>query len=159
VLVVCAARPELYERRPHWDDEKALHRRVELPPLERRHVEVMIRDRLQRVPASGLSTDFVRAVVEQAEGNPYILDETLRLLVDEGGITPGRDGGPWAVRGAGLGALKLPGTVKGIVQARLDRLDRPARVFLELAAVVGKTFWEGAVEALRRAQEADPQPP
>lgn len=148
VLVVCAARPDLYERRPHWGEGKATHRRVDLAPLEHRHVEEMIRDRLRRV--RHLSPRFVRAVADRAEGNPFIVDETLRFLMDAGVIEVPGDGGAWIVHERGLGALTLPTTVQGIVQARLDRLDPPARAFLARAAVVGKTFWEGIVEDLIR---------
>jgi class 3 adenylate cyclase/tetratricopeptide (TPR) repeat protein len=149
VLVVCAARPDLHERRPHWGEGKATHRRVDLAPLEHRHIEEMIRDRLRR--ARYLSPGFVRSVAERAEGNPFILDETLRFLMDAGVIEAPGDGGPWIVHELGLGALTLPTTVQGIVQARLDRLDPPARAFLARAAVVGKTFWESAVEHLLRS--------
>ncbi|WP_437985173.1 AAA family ATPase [Sorangium sp. So ce117] len=149
VLVVCTARPDLYERRPHWGEGKATHRRVDLAPLEHRHAEAMVRDRLRRV--RDLSSEFVRTVAQRADGNPFILDETLRFLVDDGVIEVPADGGAWLVRERDLEALALPATVQGIVQARLDRLDRPAHALIERAAVVGKTFWEGAVDELRRA--------
>ncbi len=148
LLVVCAARPDLYERRPHWGEGKATHRRVDLAPLEPRHIEEMIRDRLRR--ARALSPGFMRTVADRAEGNPFILDETLRFLMDAGVIEVPADGGPWIVHELGLRTLTLPTTVQGIMQARLDRLEPPARAFLARAAVVGKTFWESAVEELLR---------
>src|SRR5690349_24567274 len=75
----------------------------------------------------------------------------MRLLVDAGVIEVSADGTGQVVHEARLGALALPTTIQGLVQARLDRLDPEARGVLERAAVVGKTFWEGAVERLRRA--------
>lgn len=147
VLVVCTARPDLYERRPHWGEGKSAHRRVDLGPLDRRHVEEMIRDRLRH--AHDLSPGFVRLLAERADNNPLILDETMRLLVDAGVIEV-REGGEQVVHEARLGALALPTTVQGLVQARLDRLDPAARAVLERAAVVGKTFWDGAVDQLRQ---------
>jgi tetratricopeptide (TPR) repeat protein len=148
LLVMCAARPDLFERRPHWGEGKATHRRVDLAPLEHRHIEEMIRDRLRR--ARDLSPGFVRTVADRAEGNPFILDETLRLLMDAGVIEVPADGGAWIVHELGLGALTLPTTVQGVMQARLDRLEPRARAFLARAAVVGKTFWESLVEDLLR---------
>lgn len=148
LLVVCTARPELYERRPHWGEGKAAHRRIDLAPLDRKHVEEMIRDRLRH--ARDLSPGFVRLLADRADASPLILDETMRLLVDAGVIELREGGGEQIVHEERLGALTLPATIQGIVQARLDRLDPDARAVLERAAVVGKTFWDGAVDQLRQ---------
>jgi class 3 adenylate cyclase/tetratricopeptide (TPR) repeat protein len=148
LFVVCAARPDLYERRPHWGEGKAAHARLEIEPLARRHVEQMARDRLRMV--GEVPSDFVRTLAERAEGSALILTETLHLLVDAGVVEPSVSG-PWRIHETRLGALELPPTIQGIVQARLDRLDADARTALAQAAVVGKTFWLGAVAALRAA--------
>ncbi|AUX22147.1 protein kinase [Sorangium cellulosum] len=145
LCVVCAARPELYERRPDWGLGKEAHARVDALPLARRHTEEMIRDRLRL--AREVRPELVRALAERAEGNPRSLDETLALLVDSGVIEA--CGGAWRVRAEAPGDLGLPPAVQVAVQARLDRLDADARALLAQAAVVGRTFWEGAVERLR----------
>ncbi|KYF76709.1 hypothetical protein BE11_44035 [Sorangium cellulosum] len=152
VLAVCAARPELLERLPAWGQGKAGHLRVDLAPLARRHMEEMVRDWLRRVP--GLSPSVVRTLADRAEGHPLTLAETLHLLVDEGVIEP-RSEAPWTLREEQLGelALALPTTVQGIVQARLDRLEAEPRSMLAQAAVVGRTFWEGALERLQRPEQ------
>ncbi|WP_437323220.1 protein kinase domain-containing protein [Sorangium sp. So ce381] len=151
VLAVCAARPELLERLPAWGQGKGGHLRVDLAPLARRHMEEMVRDWLRRVP--GLSPAVVRTLADRAEGHPLTLAETLHLLVDAGVIEP-RGEGPWVIREEQLGelALALPTTVQGIVQARLDRLEVEPRSMLAQAAVVGRTFWEGALERLQRPE-------
>ncbi|WP_437593202.1 protein kinase domain-containing protein [Sorangium sp. So ce1000] len=145
LCVVGATRPELFERRPDWGVGKEAHVRVDAPPLARRHAEEMIRDRLRGV--SGLDPELVRAIAERSEGNPRTVEETLHLLVDAGAIEAQE--GAWHVREDARSALSLPPAVHGVVQARLDRLDEGARVLLAQAAVVGRTFWEGAVERLR----------
>ncbi|XXY48374.1 adenylate/guanylate cyclase domain-containing protein [Sorangium sp. So ce269] len=145
LCVVCAARPELYERRPDWGIAKEAYVRVDALPLARRHAEEMIRDRLRCVPE--LNPELVRALAERAEGNPRTVEEMLLHLVDAGAIEA--EGRAWRVREDTLGTLSLPPTVHGLVQARLDRLDADARGLLAQAAVVGRTFWEGAVERLR----------
>ncbi|AGP36199.1 serine/threonine-protein kinase [Sorangium cellulosum] len=145
LCVVCAARPELYERRPDWGIAKEAYVRVEALPLARRHAEEMIRDRLRGAPE--LDPELVRALAERAEGNPRTVEEMLQLLVDAGAIEA--QDGAWRVHEGALGSLSLPPSVHGAVQARLDRLDADARAVLVQAAVVGRTFWEGAVERLR----------
>ncbi|WP_437580362.1 protein kinase domain-containing protein [Sorangium sp. So ce887] len=145
LCAVCAASPELYERRPDWGIAKEAYVRVDALPLARRHAEEMIRDRLRGV--SELDPELVRALAERAEGNPRTVEEMLQLLVDAGAIEA--QDGAWRVREDAIGTLSLPPSVHGVVQARLDRLDADARGLLAQAAVVGRTFWEGAVERLR----------
>ncbi|AUX48934.1 protein kinase [Sorangium cellulosum] len=146
LLVVGAARPELYERRPHWGEGKASHARLDLGPLSRRHIEDMARDRLRL--AAGCSAEAIRALAERAEGNPLTLTETLHLLIDVGALER-REGEPWILHEEKLAGLALPTTIQGIVQARLDRLDGEARAVLAQAAVIGRTFWKGAIDHLR----------
>ena len=47
-----------------------------------------------------------------------------------------------------LATMELPGSVQGIIAARLDGLDPAEKALLQDAAVVGKTFWLGAVAAV-----------
>ncbi|WP_437501074.1 protein kinase domain-containing protein [Sorangium sp. So ce1099] len=147
LLFVCSARTELIERRPGFGAEIEAHHRQEVAPLARRHIEDMIRDWLRRVP--GLSADVVRALAERAEGSPLIVEELLHLLVDAGAIES-RGDEAWVLHEERLGALRLPATIQGIVQSRLDRLDPRVREVLMHAAVVGRTFWQGAVDHLRQ---------
>ena len=53
---------------------------------------------------------------------------------------------------ADLAAAELPGSVQGIIAARLDGLDPEDKSLLQDAAVVGKTFWVGAVAAIGGAR-------
>ncbi|WP_437622511.1 protein kinase domain-containing protein [Sorangium sp. So ce1151] len=152
LLLVGAARPELYERRPHWGEGKASHARLDLGPLSRRHIEDMARDHLRLV--ARCSAEAVRALAERAEGSPLTLAETLYLLVDVGALER-RQGEPWVLHEEKLARLALPATIQGIVQARLDRLDGEARAVLAQAAVVGRTFWKGAIDHLRAVAPLD----
>ncbi|WP_437599634.1 AAA family ATPase [Sorangium sp. So ce590] len=152
LLFVGAARPELYDRRPHWGEGKASHARLDLGPLSRRHVEDMARDRLRLV--ARCSAEAIRALAERAEGNPLTLTETLYLLIDVGALER-RAGEPWILHEEKLARLSLPATIQGIVQARLDRLDGEARAALAQAAVVGRTFWKGAIDHLRGVAPLD----
>ncbi|AUX39978.1 protein kinase [Sorangium cellulosum] len=151
LLFVCSARTGLLERRPGFGADVEPHHRQEVAPLARRHIEDMIRDWLRRVP--GLSADVVRTLAERAEGSPLIVEELLHLLVDAGAIEARRQES-WVLHEERLGALRLPATIQGIVQARLDRLEPEVREVLLRAAVVGRTFWQGAVEHLRPAGAA-----
>src|SRR5205085_6472167 len=43
---------------------------------------------------------------------------------------------------------ELPETVQGMIAARLDLLEPDQKALVQSAAVVGKTFWTGALESL-----------
>lgn len=47
--------------------------------------------------------------------------------------------------------MRVPATLTGVLQARLDRLPELERVVLQQAAVVGNEFWEGALQQINRA--------
>src|SRR6185436_7486363 len=67
--------------------------------------------------------------------------------------------GSWVIHHERLGALALPTTIQGIVQGRLDRLDPEIRGVLAEAAIVGRTFWQGAVARLWAEEpQGDPAP-
>ncbi|HUT21079.1 MAG TPA: AAA family ATPase, partial [Anaerolineae bacterium] len=78
-------------------------------------------------------------ILERAEGNPFYVEEILRSLIDDGTITYVGPGGRWqAVRE--VSELALPGTLRGVLMARIDRLPRKTRQVLQLASVVGRSF-------------------
>jgi len=146
VFIVGAARPELFERRPHWGEGKEGHSRLVLDPLPRRSLEELARDLLRRAP--GVSPDFLKRLVDRADGNPLVLKETIRVLVDAGAVERSFDD-VWKVDEGRLDALALPPTIYGLVQARLDRLPPEVRMMVQRAAVVGRVFWEGALDSMR----------
>lgn len=142
IFFIGSARPEFFERRPQWGEDRELHTRIDLAPLPRRHVEEMVRDRLRKV--SNLPVDLVQLVVDRTEGYPRIAEETLYFWVDSG-VLEMHPEAPWTVHPERMGALVLPTTIQGIVQARIDRLDPRVSHLLFRAAIIGRTFWQGAL--------------
>jgi tetratricopeptide (TPR) repeat protein len=86
-------------------------------------------------------------IVEKAAGNPFYIEEMIRMLIDDGVIVPGEDG--WQLRMEQLVPDRVPPTLTGVLQARLDALTAAERDVLQRAAVVGEQFWDGTVAALR----------
>ena len=78
-----------------------------------------------------------RLIIEKTEGNPFFMEETVQVLLDEGALV--REG--YAVRiTRPLAELKIPPTVQGILAARIDRLPADEKDFLQTLAVLGKEF-------------------
>ncbi|MGN6610179.1 MAG: ATP-binding protein, partial [Angustibacter sp.] len=144
VLVVATARPTLLEHRPLWGEGLAHHRRLGLQPLSRRESRALLRELLQHV--EHLPSTIVDLVAEAAEGNPFYIEELVTWLVDAGVIERGSPS--WRVREDRIGAVAVPSTLRGVLQARLDALTMAERIVLQRASVVGRVFWDDAVDHL-----------
>jgi len=126
LLVVCTTRPELFERRPGWGGGKRNALTVSLGPLTDAETARIVAATLDRAL---LPAETQAAVLERAAGNPLYAEQFARMIVE----------------GARLD--ELPETVQGIVAARLDLLAPDEKALLQRAAVVGRAFWPGAVDA------------
>jgi len=76
-------------------------------------------------------------IIDQTEGNPFFMEETVQVLFDEGALV--RDGTA-AKLTKPANALKIPPTVQGILAARIDRLPADAKELLQTLAVIGREF-------------------
>jgi len=136
LLILCLARADLLDERPGWGGGKVRATAIELEPLARQDGS-----RLLEALADGESvelTDAQRdAVLDTTEGNPLFIEETVRMFLESGGEPSG-----------------IPPTVQAMIAARIDRLPPSERKVLRRAAVAGRTFWSGAVEAL--GEDSDP---
>ena len=84
LLVVGAGRPNLYQRRPQWGEGLAYHRRLDLQPLSKRQVGQLLDELLQR--AVDVPGKLRELVVAGADGNPFFVEELVRMLIEEGVI-------------------------------------------------------------------------
>jgi tetratricopeptide (TPR) repeat protein len=141
VLLVCLARPELLDQRPRWMTGKTNAARISLEPLSGAETAVLIRNLIGQ---AGPAEDALTRVADVSEGNPLFVEETLRMLVDDGLLRRVDD--RWEVSGD-LSTIAIPPTIHALLAARLDRLNGE-RPVIERAAVVGRVFGWGAVAAL-----------
>jgi hypothetical protein len=79
-------------------------------------------------------------VISSAEGNPYYVEEIIKMMIENGVIVKGDK--VWHVVPARLVETRIPSTLAGVLQARLDRLGVEEREILQRASVVGRTFWD-----------------
>jgi class 3 adenylate cyclase/tetratricopeptide (TPR) repeat protein len=147
LVIACLARPELLEVRGTWLTGKPNAALLKLPALTQIEVEELI----QNLLGGAQLVDEARAhLTDIAEGNPLFIEETLRMLVDDGLLKPAD--GRWIVAGD-LSHLTIPPTIHAVLTARLDRLEDEERAVIERASVVGRVFWWGAVAELSPAEQ------
>jgi predicted ATPase/class 3 adenylate cyclase len=144
VLVVYLARPSLFERRPSWGEGQESHTQVNLKPLSRRASRTLVGEILQK--AEEVPPELRDLIVEGAEGNPFYIEELIKILIEDGVIVDGE--ARWWVELERLEGVRVPLTLIGILQARLDSLPRGEKTVLQRASVVGRLFWGAAVAKL-----------
>jgi predicted ATPase len=142
VLLVCLARPEILEVRPGWMSGKRNASVIALEPLSDGEIEKLIANLVDQAQLA----DAARTRIGQmAEGNPLFVEETLRMLVDNGLLRLAD--GQWMAAGD-LSRISIPSTIHALLAARLDRLEAEERAVAERASVVGREFWWSAVSTL-----------
>jgi serine/threonine protein kinase/tetratricopeptide (TPR) repeat protein len=144
VMLLCLARPALLERRPAWGEGRERHTRLSLQPLSKKESRQLVEEILRR--AHGVPSELRELVVSGAEGNPFYVEELIKMLIDQRVIVTSSD--VWSVDATRLGEVQVPPTLTGVLQARLDRLTPEEKTILQRASVIGRVFWDDAVEHL-----------
>ncbi len=109
-----------------------------------------------------------RTIQNRAEGNPFFIEEIVRMLIDQGMLV--NQHGCWVISEQNetiiselaspatppddtlidqhyVLPLPLPDTVQGVLAARIDLLSQVEKQVLQIAAIIGRTFWlQGIVE-------------
>jgi class 3 adenylate cyclase len=129
IMLLALARPDLLDARPAWGGGLPAYIALPLEPLTVEESRELARHLL----ADGAS----ESVAAGAEGNPFFIEQLAATMVE---AAPGGD-------------LALPNSIRGILAARLDALPAAERSLLLDAAVVGKTFWRGALAEMCKDSE------
>jgi tetratricopeptide (TPR) repeat protein len=125
LLLLCIARPDLFELRPAWTTPKPNATLVTLEPLASEETETLVEE-LRDVPAATKAR-----IVEAAEGNPLFVEQLLAMQAESGN-----------------GDVDIPPTIQALLAARIDRLEPDERAVLERGAVEGRLFHRGSVQEL-----------
>src|SRR5262249_55803894 len=97
ILVLSLARPQLVQQRPGWVQEPWAS--IALRPLS-------VADSADLLDALGTPVALQAPITEAAEGNPLFVEQLAAMVGDDGA------------------AREMPGSVRGVLHARLDRLVR-----------------------------------
>jgi DNA-binding SARP family transcriptional activator len=120
ICLVCLARPELIERHPEWGTIDG----VQLGPLSSADLESLVVDRV-----GPIGPDALRRITEVSQGNPLFAEQLIAAL-DEDPIDA------------------IPGSLRGLLTMRLDRMGPGERDVLRCASIVGMDLELDAVSAL-----------
>ncbi len=166
ILFICPARPDFLEHRKEWGGGQRNFTMIELESLSWEESSNLVDALLN---AKDLPETLRYTILSRAEGNPFFVEEIVRMLIDQGVLVPdnaAEDGkNCWRIgyrQDALLGKLSTPGeppedallerhyilplphvpdTIQGVLAARIDLLDAPQKRILQHGAIVGRTFW------------------
>ncbi len=133
-----------------WAD-RSYYRHITIDRLSRDSTTAIVRSVLggTRVPP-----DLLALVEEGAEGNPYYIEASLRMLQDDGFLEQTPEG----VRIARpLSEANIPDSIQDIVMASIDRLAEPVKRTLQVAAVIGRVFEVPLLTAVLQAEGLTPE--
>ncbi len=157
LLFICPARVDLLEKRPSWGGGKRNFTTITLEPLSSEQSHELI-DAL--LSPDGLPPAMRNSILAKAEGNPFFVEEIIRMLIDLCILVCKNN--RWHVADQDPGktysellSFSIPDSIQGVLAARIDLLLPTEKRVLQHAAVAGRTFWKGALAEL--AQEISPE--
>ena len=115
---------------------------IRLDPLSLEDSRALVSNllRIESLPAG--TRDLVLA---KAEGNPFFVEEVIRMLIDRGAIV--REGDRW-IATEQVAGIAIPDTLQGLLLARIDRLPQESKRTLRVASVIGRQFGVTILERL-----------
>ena len=130
ILLLVNYRPE-YQ---HQWGAKSYYTRIRLDPFGNQASQELLDALLGQ---NGTLDPLKQLIMERTQGNPFFIEETVQVLIDEGVLV--RDESQVRIT-TPLGELKIPPTVQGILAARIDRLPSMEKDLLQTLAAIGMSF-------------------
>ncbi|HLF88899.1 MAG TPA: adenylate/guanylate cyclase domain-containing protein [Anaerolineales bacterium] len=166
ILFLCVFRPE--RDSPAWRlkqiaEQKFPHRyqEIALYPLSDEESERLARSLLA---LEELPVQVIDLIHKKAEGNPFFIEEIIRELIESEVVVRDKERKTWQFVQE-VAEVEMPESLQSLLVARMDRLKENARHTLQLAAVLGRSFYgrvlkrmsengEGMETHLRNLQQA-----
>jgi class 3 adenylate cyclase len=119
-----------------------------LAPLSETDSQQLVSNLLE---VESLPENLRRLILAKAEGNPFFVEEVIRMLIDRGGIARDEATGKWTVTRE-IDTIEIPDTLQGVLSARIDRLPEDAKRVLQIASVIGRKFQVKVLERVLQEQ-------
>jgi predicted ATPase len=153
ILLICAGRPD--RETPGWrlvtEAQRSLGAsmtEIVLSPLTESESRELVSNLLVIESLPVRVRDFI---LRRAEGNPFFVEEVIRMLIDRGAII--RQGDHWLATKE-VENVEIPDTLQGLLLARIDRLPDDAKRTLRVASVIGRQFSVKVLEEVLERSKA-----
>jgi predicted ATPase len=149
IVFLCAFRP--HRSSPAWmvktaaeKDYPHRYREISLAPLSGEESDHLI-ENLLATPE--LPPGLRQTLLRKAEGNPLFLEEVVRALIENSLVRREPGSGQLLVR-RDLEDFTIPDNLQALLLARIDRLEAETRHTLQMAAVIGRSFFYRVLQAI-----------
>jgi len=149
ILFICAFRPDRLS--PAWmvkqeAETDYAHRYTEiiLSPLSSSDSNKLV-DALS--PVNDLPLNVRKIILEKSDGNPFFMEEVIHTLLDNSVVSQDPDNGQLRVV-SNIDEITIPDNLQALLAARIDRLEETAKHVLQLASVIGKSFYHQVLEII-----------
>lgn len=142
ILFLLAFRPE--RQSPAW--RVKLHAETEYPhryteialkPLDAKGTDELV-GALLRI--DDLPEELHETIARKTEGNPYFIEEVVRSLIEQGVIEHAGERLRYNTD-FHVSEIAIPDSLQALLMARMDRLDQETRATLQMASVIGRSFY------------------
>ena len=147
ILMMLLHRPE--EGLPDWSSYPHTVQ-VSLGDLSDKDLMEIVYGMLGRVE---LPSAMQRVILDKGAGNPFFVEEVVRVLMETGALERNASG-QWQA-GQKLETVELPDTIHGLIISRIDRLLETDRRVLQVASVVGTTFSSAIIDKVYPYDDLD----
>jgi class 3 adenylate cyclase len=107
---------------------------IRLEPLSDADSRMLVSNLLE---IESLPENVRNVIMARAEGNPFFVEEVVRMLIERGVIVA--QGDRWVATDE-VSAVEIPESLHGLLLARIDQLPDAAKRSLRIAAVIGRQF-------------------
>lgn len=157
LVLLCAMREE--RTSPAWQikntaDEDFRHRysEINLRPLTEAESNELI-NRLLAIPE--IPDQLRERILEKSDGNPFFIEEVVRTLIDNGAVESedrsiNGDTRRYWVATNEAAEFSIPDNLQSLLSARMDRLEDATRNTLQMASVIGRSFYHRVLQAVDR---------
>lgn len=127
-------------------EKNKLFTSIDIERLDKKDVSKMIKSITEREDVPSHLIDFI---YEKTDGNPLFVEETLRTIIEDNIAYVEND--EWVVKDLSL--VKIPGTIKDVVNKTVDKLDENGRKIIGAASAIGHRFQENILEDIVNIDE------
>lgn len=142
-LIILISRPD--KEKPFWQIKEEFANKPNVTEINLARLSLdntkQISKNLLKIPK--LSETLIDEIVSKSEGNPFYLEELIKLLISKGILY--RKGSEWFATGVEI-QFSIPYTIEGIIRTRFDTMKSTSQGILSEMAIVGRNFSKRILE-------------
>jgi len=153
LLLICLFRPET--KHDSWRIKEIAarqyryrHSDIWLDPLSPVESKTLVKNLLQ---SEALPLELQERILNQAEGNPFYVEEIINSIIESEAIKYDRTTLRWQTTPETT-VNTIPDTLQGVLMSRIDRLEEETKRVLQLASVIGRNFFYRVLAEIARDQ-------